>query len=43
MLYNEPNKSIEEIFYKQIQELSSKAAIRTLDDFNKQYSGRCFL
>ena len=43
MLYMEENKTIEEVFYRQIRELSSRAAMRTLDEFNRQFSGRCFL
>ncbi len=43
MIYNAENKPIEEIFYRQIREISSRNIIKTLDTFNEQFSGRCFL
>ncbi|MFP4117415.1 MAG: hypothetical protein ACLFTR_00670 [Candidatus Woesearchaeota archaeon] len=43
MRYVEENRTIEEVFYRQVRELSSRAAMKTLEDFNRQFSGRCFL
>ena len=43
MTSNMTNKNIEELFYKQVRELTTKTTIRALETFNNQFSGRCFL
>ena len=43
MIYKTEQENIEELFYKQIRDLTSKSTIRALESFNNQFSGRCFL